>query len=63
MITWLNDLMNKFFKVLTKGEIAVLVATLALMAVFFGYLVFHVQDARREGTFENRPPIRDIISR
>lgn len=55
--------MNNPFKVLTKGEIAVLATLAALLAVLFGYLALHVQDARREGTFENRPPIRDIFTR
>lgn len=55
--------MENPFKHLTKGEMAVLAATFALLALFCGYLVFHVQDARREGTFENRPPIKDLFTR
>lgn len=55
--------MKNPFKELTRGEIAVLLATLALLAVFFSYLVFHVRDARREGTFDRRPPISDLFGK
>lgn len=55
--------MKHALKELTRGEIAVLLATLALIAVFSSYLVFHVRDARREGTFERRPPISDLFGK
>lgn len=55
--------MKNTLKELTRGEIAVLLSTLALLAVFFSYLVYHVRDAHREGTFDKRPPISDLFGK
>lgn len=55
--------MKNTLKELTSGEISVLLATLALIAVFFSYLVFHVRDASREGAFDKRPPITDLFGK
>lgn len=55
--------MKNPFKELTRGEVAVLLSTLALLAVFLSYLVFHVRDAHREGTFDKRPPISDLFGK